>query len=429
MERLSETPRPRPTSWKWWICGLLLLASAINYMDRQTLANAAVRITEQFHLSQEQYGNLELGFGWAFAAGSVLFGIAVDRLPVRWLYPVALTLWSAVGFATGLVDSYGELLVCRTLLGLFEGGHWPCALKATQRLLATPDRPMGNSVLQSGASIGAIVTPLAMNAMMTAQLDSWRMPFQVIGAAGLAWVIAWFAMVRADDLAPAPAPAEAAPSQPASRADLWGILFSRRMLVLCFVVACINTCWQILRAWLPKFLQQGRGYAESDALYFNSLYYVATDVGCLGAGALTLWLARRGLSVHGARSAVFLGCAALSGLAVVAAWLPKGWPLLATLLLVGAGVLGVFPIYYALTQELSAHHQGKVTAVTSVAAWIFSSPAQSLFGRLIDRTRSFDVGFAVAGCLPLAAFLALWLFWDSPRGRPQVAPAAESSRT
>src|SRR5262249_39332937 len=151
----------------------------------QTLANAAVRITTQFQLNQEQYGNLELVFGWAFAVGSTLFGVAADRMPVRWLYPVVLTLWSIVGVATGLAGSYRGLLVCRTLLGLFEGGHWPCALKTTQRLLGPRDRSMGNSVLQSGASIGAILTPQIMNAMLTAQPDRWRMPFQVVGATGL----------------------------------------------------------------------------------------------------------------------------------------------------------------------------------------------------------------------------------------------------
>src|ERR1051326_2140478 len=140
MERVGPTPRVHPFSWKWWICGLPLLASAINYMDRQTLANAAVRITAQFQLNQEQYGNLELIFGWAFALGSTLFGVAVDRLPVRWLYPVVLTLWSVVGFATGLVNSYGGLLACRSLLGPFEGGHWPCAIKTTRLLLEPRDR-------------------------------------------------------------------------------------------------------------------------------------------------------------------------------------------------------------------------------------------------------------------------------------------------
>ena len=54
---MSAAPVHRGSSWKWWVCGLLLCASAINYMDRQTLANAATRITAQFRLSQEQYGS------------------------------------------------------------------------------------------------------------------------------------------------------------------------------------------------------------------------------------------------------------------------------------------------------------------------------------------------------------------------------------
>src|SRR6266567_2489588 len=108
MERVSAQLPARPAHWKWGICVLLLLASTINYLDRQTLANAAVRISTQFQLDHEQYGNLEFVFGWAFAVGSALFGVAADRFSVRWLYPVVLVSWSAVGFATGLVNSYGE---------------------------------------------------------------------------------------------------------------------------------------------------------------------------------------------------------------------------------------------------------------------------------------------------------------------------------
>jgi ACS family hexuronate transporter-like MFS transporter len=387
----------------------------INYMDRQTLANAAVRITTQFGLNQEQYGNLELVFGWAFAIGSIVFGIIVDRLSVRWVYPAVLVLWSATGFATGLVQSYEGLLICRTLLGFFEAGHWPCAIKTTQRLLDPKDRAMGNSLLQSGASVGAILTPLVMHGMLTDHLESWRAPFQVIGLIGIVWIIFWFAMIREADVsfaAISPPQLNYGASHPGAS---WRVLLSRRMLAVLLMVACINTSWQILRAWLPKFMMEGRGYTEAGALYFNSLFYVATDVGCLGAGALTLWLARRGVSVHRARLRVFIGCAALTALTTVVSVLPKGWPLLALLLIVGAGALGVFPVYHALTQELSPHHQGKVTGVAGVAAWAFSSPAQKFFGRVIDQTGSFDAGFALVGWLPLLAVVPLWFLWGKPR--------------
>ena len=349
---------PRPSSWKWWICGLLLFASAINYIDRQTLANAAVRITTQFQLNQQDYGRLEWFFGWAFAVGSLLFGIAVDRFSVRWLYPLAVLLWSLMGFCTGLVESYGGLLFCRTLLGLFEGGHWPCAIKTTQWLLEAKDRPMGNSVLQSGTSIGAIITPLAMRWMLTDQVDSWRMPFQVVGCVGLVWIVFWFAMVRATDLA-TPVRSTSASGE----VGIWRLIFQRRMLVLF-------------------------------------------------AGALTIWLIRRGMTVERSRNLVFGACALLAALTVLVPFLPKGVPLLGVLLLVGAGALGVFPIYHALTQEISPHHQGKVTGVASVAAWAFAPPMQEVFGRLIDKTGSFDLGLAVAGGLPLVALAVLYLFWS-----------------
>ncbi|MFN9914105.1 MAG: MFS transporter, partial [Pirellulaceae bacterium] len=139
---------------------MLLLASAINYMDRQTLANVGLRVTTELSLKEQQFGALETVFGMAFAAGSLIFGFLADRLSIRWLYPLVLLLWSAVGFLTGFIESYSQLLLCRGLLGFFEAGHWPCGLKATQALLNPGQRPLGNSVLQSGTSIGAIITPL-----------------------------------------------------------------------------------------------------------------------------------------------------------------------------------------------------------------------------------------------------------------------------
>jgi hypothetical protein len=70
----------------------------------------------------------------------------------------------------------------------------------------------------------------------------------------------------------------------------------------------------------------------------------------------------------------------------------------------------VFPIYHAFTQELSPHHQGKISGAGGVAAFILS-PAHTFFGQAVDRTGSFDIGLALAGCLPLAAFAVLATLW------------------
>ncbi len=384
---------------------MLLFASAINYMDRQTLANAAVRISREFDLSQEQYGDLELGFGWAFAVGSLFFGFVADRTSVRRLYAAVLLLWSAVGVASGFVANYHQLFICRTTLGFFEAGHWPCGIKTVRALLDTEQRALGNSVLQSGTSIGAIATPLLMNWMLTDELSSWRLPFQAVGAVGVLWAVAWLAVVPRDAL-PAPTVSEVRASE-----GLWRTLLDRRMLIILVVVALINTTWQVFRAWLPKFLQEGRGYEESQALYFNAVWFAVTDLGCLGAGAVALWLVRRGQPVVTARLRTFLVCALMALATVFVPWLPKGWLLLTVLLVAGAGALGVFPTYHAFTQDLTRLHQGKVTGVAGVAAWAVSPLAQRLFGRHIDETHSFDQGLALAGCLPIIACALLYLAW------------------
>src|SRR4051812_10198576 len=184
----------------WGICGLMLLATMLNYMDRQTLAQQASEIREELKLSNEDYGRLEFGFGLAFAVGGIVTGFIADRLPLRWLYPAILLGWSAVGFVTGWVNSYAELFACRVMLGFFEAGQWPCALAASQRLLSSKNRPLGNSILQSGASLGAIATPIVVLMLSSGEPGSWRLPFRVIGAAGLVWIVAWLLAIRPRDL-------------------------------------------------------------------------------------------------------------------------------------------------------------------------------------------------------------------------------------
>jgi ACS family hexuronate transporter-like MFS transporter len=404
---MIEAPQKRHASWKWWITGLLLLATTINYMDRVTLSNASVRVTAELGLNDEHYGNLELAFGWAFAAGSLVFGFLADRVRVYLLYPAILAGWSLMGMAAGWSHGYAELLICRTLLGFFEAGHWPCALKTTFALLDEKDRTMGNSILQSGASIGAVITPQIMKVLMTDQPGSWRSTFIAVGAAGLLWVVLWFAFMRARDLESKPVTApQKAPL------DLWSILVSRQFWAVAMVITGAQTVWHIYRVWLVKFLQTGRGYEQDAALNFTSVYYIATDIGCFVAGLVSMWLIRKwGSSPHAARRKVYAGACLLTSLSLLIPWLGKGWPLLATLLLIGAGALALFPCYYSFVQELSSEHVGRLTGILSMWVWAVTSPLHSFFGMVVDRTKSYDLGLVMAGLAPWLGVIALAVLW------------------
>jgi ACS family hexuronate transporter-like MFS transporter len=328
-----------------------------------------------------------------------------------------------MGFATGLMHTFTGLLICRVLLGLFEGGNWPCGLKTIQRLLPPAERALGSGILQSGGAIGAMLTPMVVGLLLTDEPRSWRLPFQVIGAAGLSWVVLWLASVRDADLR-LPV-VDANPTEEVShglRVDegsFWRILFSARFAVVLCVSVGVNLCWHMLRVWLPLFLQEGRGYRESTMLGFNAAFFVAADIGCLATGAIALGLHHRGLSLPRARSLVYLACCGLTACASIAALLPAGPALMAMLLLAGCGSLGLFPFFYALSQELSVRHQGKIIGVLGTSAWVALSVFHPLFGRYIDATGSFDVGLAIIGWLPLASWVVLWRFWPESRDSSQ----------
>ena len=409
----------RSQAWQWWVACLLLLATMLNYMDRQTLANLSSRISAEFALTKERYGDLEMAFGLSFAAGSLFFGILADRVPIRWLYPTVVVAWSTVGILSGLADGFGSMLACRMLLGFYEAGHWPCALKTTHAVLARRHRMLGNSILQSGGAIGAILTPLVIVAIVAGNqaVGAWRPPFFIIGAIGLAWVVVWLASTRDDDLS---RPDAAAAAADARRLDVWleACLTNRRFWALVPLLVNISITWHLLRAWLPMFLQQGRGASESEALLFNSAYYVAADVGCIAAGAASLWLVRRGMAVHRSRLVVLAACAACTALTVVAATLPRGTALYALLLVVGAGAMGLFPCYYSLAQEVSPRHLGLATGLLASIGWLVPSPMQKAFGRMVDRTGSFDLGFAIAGLAPAVAVALFVLIWPRESAHP-----------
>lgn len=409
--------REHTPAWRWSVCGLLLLATMLNYMDRQTLSQSATDIGIELGLRNEDYGKLEQAFGLAFAAGGLTLGFVADRVSLRWLYPAVVLAWSAAGFATGWAKGFEGLMICRVLLGFFEAGQWPCALAASQRLLARSERALGNSLIQSGASIGAVITPLVVQFMVSDVPGSWRGPFQVIGVLGGVWILGWLTMIRGGDLDRIEANAPNLPEvTTTSRA-----MFVRRFLVLAVVVVAINLCWHFYRAWLPKLLREQYGYSRAFVNYFTSLFYIATDVGCLSAGLAVRFLSARGRSVHHSRVVTFLGCAALTALGSVISIVPAGPLMLGLLLLIAAGALGLFPIYYSLTQELSARHQGKVTGALGCIAWLSSAFMHWQIGRWVDRTGSYFTVLVVTGLLPLAALVVLAIFWDQrtvvPRSR------------
>ena len=134
---------------------------------------------------------------------------------------------------------------------------------------------------------------------------------------------------------------------------------------------------------------------------------------------MILRLARRGVPLSKARLYCYTGCAGLTAMSLAMAFFPKGVSLVTVLFLVGFGALGLFPIYYALSQEISVRHQGKVTGTLSFLNAVYLAGYMPLQGKLIDFFGSSSIVLGLTGVIPLIGLVALAVGWkEAPRPEP-----------
>lgn len=408
---------PRSSRWAWTLCVVLLASTLLNYANRSAFTQNAVPVSEELKLDAKEYGKIESWFSIGFACGGLAFGILADVISVRWLFPAVVILWSLAGAATGFAKTAEQLAWCRLLLALFEAGHWSCALRTSQRTFKPAVRTMANSLLQSGASIGAILTPQLVALIYVIDPAQWRWSLYLVAGLAIPWVIAWLSMVRDTDVRRPVIQTDESSDGPGQdqvlvERPLREIFLSRRWWLLLVVVTCINVVWHYVRVWLPLWLETERGYSHQFVQQFTSLYYAATFAGAMLAGWATATLPRLGWNVHTSRMAVFLVCGLLSAAIIPAAFLPQGNTLLALLLLVGFGSLGLFPIFYSLNQELSAKHQGKVGGTLGFSTWVVLFFFQRWVGQVLtDQPELKPAIVTVVGLGPLVAWVLLLSFW------------------
>ncbi len=257
----------------------------------------------------------------------------------------------------------GQALVTSTLgfglaripLAIGESGTYPAALAAASEWFPKRERALAIGILNAGANVGAIVTPLIVPVLTL--WGGWQTAFWGTGLLNLVWITAWVLIYRHPRQHARVTQAEIAyiesdPPIEQRRVPWRRLLATRQAWAYMAGRFLIDPVWWMFLFWLPDFLHKRYGI---DLKGFGPplvAVYVIADIGSITGGFASSRMLARGASANRARKLAMLGCAIVVMPVAFAAFAPQAWMAVALIGLACAGHQGFSSNHFAMPADL-----------------------------------------------------------------------------
>jgi MFS transporter, ACS family, hexuronate transporter len=413
---------------RWWMIGLLMLGSILNYLTRSTLAVAAPTLIQTLHITAKQYSWIVGVFQGAIMLQPAA-GYALDVVGLKLGMALFVVAWSLISMAHALARSWPVFAGLRGLLGLAEGSSNPAGMKAISEWFPAQERGLAGGVFNIGASVGSMLAPpLVVWAILA---YSWQFAFVITGGIGFVWVILWLAFYESPARHRALSERERAHiisgqeqhlRSDGTRPSILGIARRRNFWGIAIPRFLADPTWGTLTFWVPLYLSQARHFDLRQIALFAWMPFLAADAGCLFGGAVSLFLQRRGVRLINARRGAFtLGACLMTGVAF--AGFVKS-PYAAVALISLAGFAHQTLSVTVITMASDLFRQNEVATVAGMAGTC-GNGGLLLFNLLIGglvATVGYTPFFVCLGVLDLVGATVLWTVVKEPGSA--AAPAA-----
>jgi MFS transporter, ACS family, hexuronate transporter len=424
----------RITNLRWWIAGLLATATALNYLDRQSLPVLISELQKTMPISDRQYSHLQIIFLLAYSVMYAGGGRIVDKLGTRTGYALMIWWWSAASLAHGLVSTFLGLATARFFLGLGEGGSFPGCAKAVSEWFPAEERSIAFGIFNSGSAIGAIIAP-PLIAVVTLRLG-WRWVFYLSGTVGFLWGIFWVVVYRLPQHQPLIQLEERAhieasrlqsriPPRSGSNVRLLDLLRYPQVWGLLSARFLSDAGGYFFILWIPKYLGEVRHLNIRQIGYYAWIPYFFAGLGSFIGGWLSSWLLRHHSTMNSSRKITLALSALLIPSSLLIVKSPLGWAL-CIFSLVLFGHQSWSTIMQTLVADMfSPQLVGSLAGLSGAAGAFGGILFNAIAGSLLDGFGSYAIVFLIAGLLhPLAFLLILTLI---NRIGPVACVPAESS--
>lgn len=413
---------------RWWIAGLLAAASALAYVDRQTLPIVIGEIEKTIPITDQQFAHLQFMFLLAYGIMYVGGGKITDMLGARWGYVVFIVWWSAANLMQGTVSSVYGLGCGLFLLGIGEGGCFPAASKAISEWFPAKERSMAFGMFNAGSGLGATFAPPFIAAIVLGL--NWRWVFFITGATGFIWAVVWLGLYYPPALHKRITASEHTylkESLSATAVTLtrmsWTDLFRYRQtwgLVGAKVLS--DSAWFFLISWLPKYLFDVRHLNTKAIGYYAWIPYAWAAFGSLLGGWLSSYLIRRKFSIDASRKI----CLGISAACMPVSLLITISPLTITIFFFSLAMLShqfwSTIIYSVVTDIFPTSVVGSIAGLLGAVGAFGGMLFNLLAGLLLATYHSYTLIFMILGLLhPLSLVIILPIVRKvEPLGSPRV---------
>ena len=398
---------------RWWIVALLFLATAISYVDRQTLAVVAPTLRDDLGISNFGYARILSSFLIAYTIMQPVTGWMIDRIGTRKGFAVIMLWWSAAAMLHGFGRGVMSFSIFRFLLGAGEAGSWAACVRAVSEWLPKHERGLANGIWGAGTSVGLVVS-VPFVAWITLWLG-WRTAFVLTGLLGLVWVFVWWVVYRLPEQHPLITPPElelireSEPVAPSgSHIPYLSLLRSRSVwaVVLARFFADPNS-W-FYHYWLPEYFKREVGFSLAEIGRYAWIPFATQGVGILLGGSFSDLFIRRGVPVIKARLVVMAAGMIMMTAGVLAAF---PFPILVTFTGISVATFGFglwAPNMMSLCGEAFPREAvGSVTGLSGMGAGLGGLALTLGTGWLVDHF-GYSPVFALVATMPLVAIVVLY---------------------
>ncbi|WP_411031676.1 MFS transporter [Spongiimicrobium sp. 3-5] len=289
---------------RWWIIGLVCLATIINYIDRSALGIMWPEMSKDLGLTETDYAWVINIFTITYAAGKFISGKVYDKVGTKIGFVLSIFFWSLASVLHFFAKGAASLGIFRGLLGVAEAGNWPGAVKNNAEWFPIQERAMAQGIFNAGAGIGSIVAAPTVAELFGAY--GWKATFVIIGVMGFLWIIPWLIMnkkkpklhpwitneekehiisgrheSRKDD----DSVKGLSVGEILSKKESWGVIAARFF---------IEPIWWLFVFWMPIYLFKEFNFNVKEIGYYAWFPYVGAMLGSLAGG----WYAQKLLKTN-----------------------------------------------------------------------------------------------------------------------------------